>query len=70
MDDERVSSGLRLRRSTLNKLDAAAERLGMSRQTVVELLTDHADSILPPTIDAARLPPGGRGKRGQGRRKK
>jgi hypothetical protein len=67
---ERVPLGARLRLSTLAKLDAAAERLDMSRSGVVEILARAAHQITPEMVAAANLPKDHRGKRGQGRRKK
>jgi hypothetical protein len=69
--DPRKPLYTKLRHSRLEKLDATAKRLEMSRAAVLEVLIwKCADHVQAATIDAAALPPNHRGKRGEGRRKK
>jgi hypothetical protein len=67
---DRFPAGVRLLGKTIRKLDQTSERLGISRAAVVELLVwKCADRLQPISLDAQGLPPGSRGRKGQGRRK-
>jgi hypothetical protein len=58
----------KVRPECIQALGAAAERLGVSRAVVIEILARSADQIQPQMVKLA--PADHRGKRGQGRRKK
>ena len=70
--EKRVNIGVALRPATVEALDAASERTGRSRASVLEILIGlHAAKLTADTrVPAAVAPVGGRAKRGTGRAKK
>jgi hypothetical protein len=72
-DGQRVATGMRLLKESIDALDAAAERMGgKSRQFVVDVLIAlYAHDLNGKTpVPADLMPSGTRSKKGTGRQKK